>query len=644
MRSYRNPFRSRVSEQLSEPIVFLRSFGAGALDALREADSIWDLLVVLRSAPGGGKTSLMRIFTIEILNLIHTTREEFPELVEELERLGAMTESGPTHLGVILNLDRDYRSLLDLGLPEDELLRLFFRLLDARVIAAVIRATLATAGGDDPGKLDFIPLGSRTELAVEAELLGGLNGRDLYEQAIRTEREILRPLDALLPTEIDVSKHLVTPQLHSLYLLSKSRVQVGHQQLEQRPLVMFDDGHALGDLQRDALRSHLRDRSLQVARWFAERFEALSKEELLIGSSEGRDFELIELETQARRHHRAHLRVLQDTSDRRARPYLDDYANVRRTFTELIDVAEDTLLDGRAEEILTTQRERLSALAGGDNRYAEWLQSKPGRPTYGSLTELRALEIVIASDRERPQVELLDDPLPLDDFEKRQGRVRASARHFLARDYELPYYVGPQMMAQLGSENFDQYLRLGGDLFAEMLGKITLGRTPFLRAKQQDQLAHMASERYWREIPSRVRDGVLVRRLAEAIVELAQADTFRPTAPYAPGVTGTAMQMSDRERLLDQETRESLRGGTELFAAIASGVASNVFSVQLDYSVKNQRVMVIYLNRLFCPRFRLPLGRGGFRERRLEEMAAWMVGAKPETNDLEIHDAAQLQL
>jgi hypothetical protein len=624
--------------------VFLRSFGAGALDLLSEAESIWDLLLVLRSAPGGGKTSLMRIFTIEMLGLIHQSREEFPELVDELERHGALTEAGPTHLGVILNLDRDYRSLLDLGLPGDQPQRLFFRLLDARIIATTVRAVLSAIGASDRSQLELVPLGSRSGIAAEAEVLGGLNGEELYQQAIQTEREILRPLDALLPGEMDVSEHLVTPRLYSLSLLSQTRFQVGSEELEQRPLIMFDDGHALGAVQRDALTTQLRDRSLQVARWFAERFEALSSKEILIGSSEGRDFELIGLENQARRHHRAHLRVLQDISNRRARPYLDDYANVRRNFGDLIDVPDDSLLDGRADEMLTRLRERMTEIAGGASRYSEWLLHMPGRPTYESLVEQRILEILIIADRERPQGELFDEPLSVEEFEKRQARVRASAKHFLARDFDLPYYAGPHMMAQLGSENFDQYLRLGGDLFAEMLALIKLGRTPFLDAKRQDRIVHQASERYWREIPTRVRDGELVRRLAEAIVELAQADTFRPTAPYAPGVTGTAMQMADRQRLLGPEVREEMRGGQELFTAIASGVASNVFSVQLDYSVKNQRVMVIYLNRLLCPRFRLPLGRGGFRERRLEEMAAWMSGAKPDASNLEIHDTAQLQL
>lgn len=200
------------------------------------------------------------------------------------------------------------------------------------------------------------------------------------------------------------------------------------------------------------------------------------------------------------------------------------------------------------------------------------------------------------------------------------------------------------MMAQLGSENPDQYLRLGGDLFAEMLAMITLKRSPRLDAHRQDRIVHLASERYWAEIPGRVRDGELVRRLAAAIVALCQEQTFRPTAPYAPGVTGTAMLMSDRERLLDPDARASLRGGDDLFTAIANGVAANVFSAQLDYSVKNQRVMVIYLNRLICPRFHLPLGRGGFRERRLEDIAAWMTTETPGLGDLEVHDADQLKL
>ncbi len=644
MKGYRNPFRARATEHLVEPIVFLRSFGAGVLEALPDSDSIWDRPLVIRSAAGGGKTSLMRLFTADNLRLIDRQRQEFPELLEELERLGAITESGPTHLGVLLNLDRDYKSLLDLDLPDDHLRRLFFRLLDARIVGAVVRAALAFVGERDPAKLELVPVDSHSEIATAAELLGGLDGAALSAHASRTEREIMRPVDALLPGDVDLDAHLVSPGLHSLSLLSKTRLQVGGREVALRPLVMLDDGHELERGQRNALIAQLQRRSLQVARWYSERFEALTSEEVLVGSTEGRDFELVELENQARKQPRRHERVLRDISNRRARPYLDDYANVQQRFTDLIEFSDDSLLAGRADEILTSLQERLANAAGGSARYAEWLDGVGGKPTYESLVQMRALEIVIRADRERTQRELIDDPLPLAEFARRQERVRASARHFLARDFELPHYVGARAMAQLGSENVEQYLRVAGDLFDEMLGQITLKQPPRLDVRQQDSIVRRASERYWHEISTRARRGDLVRRLAEAIVRLSQSETFRPTAPYAPGVTGTAMQMSDRERLLDSATRDDVRGAGELFAAISEGVARNVFSVQLDYSVKNQRVMVIYLNRLICPRFNLPLGRGGFRERGLEDMAAWMIGERPPADDMEVHNPDQLKL
>jgi hypothetical protein len=643
LRSYRNPFRARASEQLSEPIAFLRNFGAGMLEALPDADSIWDLPLVLRSAPGGGKTSLLRLFAIESLLLVESRRSEFPELVEQLERLEALRGEGASHLGVSLNLSHDYRSLLDLQLPREQLVRAFFSLLDARIILAVVRAALTAGGAEDPAELDLIALGSQAEAEAEASVLGGLGGAGLFEHAVQTEREILRPLDGLLPGEVDLREHTAAPRLHSLALLSRTRLQVAGRELPQRPLVMFDDGHELGPEQRRELLDALQDRSLGVARWYAERYEALSNEEVLVGSAEGRDFEIVELESMARKRGRNYERALLDIANRRARPYLDDYAGSQQTFTDLIDSSPEELLGGRAEELLDSMRLRIAALAGERQRYAKWI-AETGRPTYEGLVDLRALEIVISADLERAQVELLDLPLESKDLQARQQRVRASARHFLARDFGLPYFVGPRVMARLGSENVDQFLRLAGDVFEEMLAKVTLRRMPRIGAAEQDRIVHALSERYWRELPARVQSGRLVQTLLEAIIKICQAETFRATAPYAPGVTGVAMPMPDRERLLDQAGREGIRGAEELFRALGSGIAANVFSVQLDYSVKNQRVMVIYLNRLLCPRFDLPLGRGGFRERRLEQMAAWMHGSPVRGGEPETRGQAQLQI
>ena len=110
------------------------------------------------------------------------------------------------------------------------------------------------------------------------------------------------------------------------------------------------------------------------------------------------------------------------------------------------------------------------------------------------------------------------------------------------------------------------------------------------------------------------------------IAKLCRADTYRPKAPYAPGVTGTALSMADRARLLDPDVRARMPGAQALFEALHGAIGHNLLRAHKDRSVKNNRWMVLYLNRLTCVRYGLPLGYGGFRERPLEEMCRWMLG------------------
>jgi hypothetical protein len=181
---------------------------------------------------------------------------------------------------------------------------------------------------------------------------------------------------------------------------------------------------------------------------------------------------------------------------------------------------------------------------------------------------------------------------------------------------------------------------LSGELFEEMLAEMTLGRRPELDAGRQDAVIRRASERYWRSIPRRIPHGRDVQRLLISIVTIARRETFRPTAPYAPGVTGTALSMVDREQLLKADRRARIPGADQLLDALGSALAYNVLSAEIDRAVKGDRYMVLYLNRLLCPRFGLPLGRGGFREKRLAVMAGWMLEPELEADT----DAFDLEL
>jgi hypothetical protein len=627
MRTYQNPFRARASEQQGDDWGFVRNFGSGMLDLVPE--TAWDRPLVLRSAPGGGKTSLMRLFTIESLELVHERADDVPMLARRLKEHGALDDRGPTRLGVLLNLERDYRSLLDLAAAPEAALRLFFRLLDARVVVAVMRAALRRADLPFPAACEQFEL--KLDLAQDgveeaAERLGGTTGDALLSSARAAEREILSPLDSLRPVEHAPTRGPAA--LDSLRVLSAAGIAVSGSNVDLLPLVMLDDGHELGASQREALLERLRDRSLGVARWYSERFEALSTEELMVGGIEGRDFELVELEAPHRRAARQFrwAPVMKDAANLRADRALVRYTNAEQEFCQLLEVDPDTMLGERAGQVLADLRRRLGELADGRERYERWVEEVSAVDGYEGAVRMRELEILIRSDEGRAQQELFDTPLDEKQLERRStSALREAARLFLSREFRVPYYAGPDMMARLGSYNMEQFLALCGDLFEQMLAEVTLGRRPRLSPGEQDAVVRRASERLWREIPRRVPHGRDVIRLIEAIAALSQRDTFRDTAPYPPGPNGTALLMEERAQLVDDGFRAKLPGSERLFHALGSAVANNVLSVELEYSVKNRRVMVIYLNRLLCPRFNLPLQRGNFRERRLDVMCNWMI-------------------
>jgi len=646
MISYQNPFRYRASEQQRDLRAFLLGFGPAALHMLPEA--VWDRLVVLRSAPGAGKTSLMRVFTAESTRAVIDDADTFRDLKEALASTGATEGSSPAVLGAYINLERDYRSLIDISANGTIAQRLFFRLLDVRVMLAFVRAALVLSKHtypEDVGRIVVRPKNPDAAVEQAARRLGGLDGAAIYTACAAAEKKMLEMLDSLLPVEWE-HEDGGHNDLYSLRLLSASELLVDGHLLDVRPLIMFDDGHRLHPTQRSALLERLADRGLDVARWYAERYEALSRQDLLdqVGK-EGRDLELVELESiargaassdgKARFSTERFEKMLIDIANRRAFKPLSRSLEQEHDFSELLEFEEDELLLDRDADVIKVLREQV---ANGDARYTEWLQDAAKLSGYEAALRLRELDVLIRRDRDRTQTDMFSQGLTVADSKDRSSSaIREAAALALAQAHGLPYYAGTDLLPKLGSRNVEQFLALCGDLFAEMHAEMTLQRKPKVSAQRQDRIVHRASQRYWKEILRRVPDGHLVQQLVLAIVKMAEQDNIKPTVPYPPGVTGTALHMSDRERLLDPKVRESIPGADQLLAALSNAISFNIVSAELDRSVKNKQVMVIYLNRLLCPMFKLPLGRGGYREKKLEVMAKWM------TNPIEgpQHEAAE---
>ncbi len=648
MTSYRNPFRYRTSEQEAQQGSrrFIKTFGVGFLDILPE--QVWDRLVVIQSAPGAGKTSLLRIFSADSLNDIIARPEEFKQLHQRMSTLGAIVDGQVRILGIRLALKKDYRAINDLRLEPDRSIKVFFRLLDAQLVREIANTLLELCPDTNPKELRIEPAVDAADALTQ---IGGPTVTGLQTWARTTHRELLTQLDSVMPPKIEhLGGHHAS---YAIKALSGASFFNGEQPLSLTPLVMFDDAQDLDPGQRRALIEALADRDLRLGRWVAERYQALSHDELIADEQPSRAYLLLRIETAARRLTDAPGRrrgktkgfdkLLLDISDLRASHALYTEAEDERHLRALLDVEiepDDASLGSAIHHL----DERLEQLTAGNLRYEHWLAASQEKHDYSGAIERRAIEVLITRDQQRVQGSLFAVPLTLEELKTRGGgRLNEASALLLRHELNLPFYFGPDKLAKLATENIEQHISLSGELFEEILARVTLAQPLMIEPKRQEAIVREASETLWKDIPSRLADGREIQQLLLNIAAICRADTFRPTVPYPPSPTATAITMRDRERLLDPAWRANTPGAEELFAALAGAIAHNLLAVDLDYSVKENRWMVLNVNRLLCPRFGLALGLGGIRERPVETLCAWMLGELPSEDTL-IEQPLQEQL
>jgi hypothetical protein len=113
-----NPFFYRAADvksgSMAEDRYFVNLFGVTSLGLIRaKMQSLWDLPLFLISAPGGGKSSLMRIFSASAMHYIKETSQlggNQQLLAKQMEELGAFVNGEPYALGIWLRMSDEYHS------------------------------------------------------------------------------------------------------------------------------------------------------------------------------------------------------------------------------------------------------------------------------------------------------------------------------------------------------------------------------------------------------------------------------------------------------------------------------------------------------------------------------------------------------
>lgn len=627
MRESRNPFKLRRAESIDTESAFLTLFEPGILEVM-PATGFCENVHILRSAAGGGKTSLIRLFTPSTLLHLCARRSDdnSKELFQRIKDLGAVDDNGPKLLGVMLMCGPGYSMLHDLDMDQTRKDRLFFGLLNARIVLAVLRGALVLKQLEYPDDLDRVQINPPKSGGIFAGLSFPCSGRVMNDWAEQREAKLCKSLDSLGPLNIESLPG--DESLMSLTLIRPENVLVDQKPVAERVLLMMDDIHKLTGHQRELLVQTVIDSRSQVGVWIAERFEALSTREMLSsGAHQGRDYEsAIEIESYWRQKPDRFEKLAIKLADRRVGAARETEIDSFRSCLQ--DALDSPEWSDKYTYIIDATYKRIENRVQHTSRFQEWISAR--ERSSGTLRERaiawRALEILIERDLNKNQISLFDDEaLGEDDLKNRDdSSVKNAAELFLAREYDLPYYYGAARISRLASLNIQQFLGLAGEIFEESAAAELLRKATSLHPRRQHALMKKAAKAVWDDIPKRVKHGRKLKYFLESVGKFANWYTYRPTAPNDPGVSGTAILMSERALLVDDNYRKNREDICCFADILASALAHNLIVAQLDYNCKKEKWMVLNLNRLLCVHFDLPLNYGLYKERPLSILSQWV--------------------
>lgn len=603
---------------------FIRLFSPNVLDIL-DPNSIWNKPQIIRSAPGGGKSSLLRLFTPRALLTVYNLRikDNIKDLFSRLCFLDAISDNGPRVLGIFLSCANVFDTLEDLDIDSVKKQRLFFSLLNARILISALRGALFLKGYTFPDDLIRLQI-SDNNIGFETQKFTlPCNGQQLYEWASSIEKNVCDAVNSFDPV-ID-STLMGDDSLFSLRLITSQSLLIEEKPVMTHVVLILDDVHKLTTKQREYVYNKIKDSRIPNI-WIAERLEALEPKELfLYGSTNTRDYDILYIEEIWRdsKNSKRFEKLLSDIGDRRAKNAKDREINSFEAYLQ--DSLDGTEWEEKFRTGATTVSERVRKKAESTQRYQDWIleAEKFNGLEREKAIKWRMLEVLIERDQRRIQKSLFDLTISSKDMPPPDSSVRVAAELFFCQEFKIPYYYGFSQIASLSSLNIEQFLTFAGDLFEEIISNTLLKKTSNLIPKRQEAILEKIAENKWKDILQQVKHGSDVRNFLESIGKFAREETFRPNAPYAPGVTGIAISMRDRDLLIDTKETQKTPDYSKLATIISSCIANNLLEVRIDYSQNNKRWMVMYLNRILCLQFGLPFQYGGWKEKSLKDLVMW---------------------
>ncbi|MBD3191026.1 MAG: hypothetical protein GF308_10300 [Candidatus Heimdallarchaeota archaeon] len=620
-----NPFSFRASENITPDEQFLDLFEPSALEVLPLDQPLWSKVLILHSVPGSGKTSLLRLFTPNVLQKLYKLRsnDNLKELYNKMKQFRVFKENGVNFLG-LLNSFRDYYIVDDPELKEAEREFLFYMLFNSRVIICALQNMLQLLNLEYPFDLDKIRIPKINGLNSDS-FPTKCNGKELNDWASNLESRIMSFIyDKKVNDGLEDNLLKFKEKLLVFKLLQPENFLYNGKQFFDHSTIMIDDFDRITKKQRRFFLETLFTKRINGI-WISERIEALELSKIIHGESKypkaknGRDYNIINIDQfwrDERRPKKFEKMILKIADKRLA---LVDQIPIKK-FSQCFD---SEIADKRWREIYDRIIDNLPNIHAFKNNIKKTKDLK--NPKKAAI-DLKAIEFLINRNKKGVQISLLSKTPITNHKKKITSKLRNAAELFLTKkDFKLPLYYGIEKISKISSFNIEQFLEIASKLFENYVSNVITNNEPkALSCHLQEKIIKKRAKSWLESQYNNLINGDDIKKLIEAIVKFASSETYKSTSPYSPGVTGIAISMKDLNTLINDNFLISEVHSQKIRNILQSCITNNLLEPKTNYKCKGEFWFVLYLNRLICAYKDLSLYYGGFREVSLSTLFSWV--------------------
>ena len=443
----------------------------------------------------------------------------------------------------------------------------------------------------------------------------------MYRWAEKTEQKISDIIDDESDDYSGLGMH---ENLASLHVIKADNIFYDNKPIAKKTLLMLDDLDRLTISQRTDLSSTLTNLRITIGLWIAERLEGLDGKELLSqdGTAGRESSKPITLERFWRKHQAKFENLLMDISDKRAR--MQRAYNIQSFSTNLLDDLGGDW-DSEFEDAVRVESKRITKKFDYIQKYKVWIERCKNNtaPLSQRAEEWRKLEIAIERDKKKNQKQLFEvKPSESKDLDSKiTSGMTNNAIYYIRTKYKIPYYFGFKNLVKFSSSNIEQFLELSSRLFDDMISASHTRLDTRIKPKRQESILKTEIIDKWKTVEQTIPNSQYIIPFLNNIARFCFKETNTPRASY-DSVTGIAISHDDLKKIRSSDFRNSNKKYQILYDVLTTCIAYNLLEImpEAKQGERGTRHFLLYLSRLLCIRFQLPLHYGGWREQNLNTL------------------------